>query len=265
VDSPLTRGRAELAANKAPDAQARATASTPGDKRLAAEFNRIAPSSFVPAAALSDAEDPPESWEGSAQGVSPGAVAPAAAGYVAFGGAGEASAGEAQQAPAPEQAPAEGQPSPSGAGLPAPSGLSQPVLVPRITLVPSSATAELGQTVRVEVRIEGGYDVSSVPFHVQHDGKVLQFERVYAGDFLSRDGSAPVVMAAPLEGSNEVAVGITKTGIGPGISGSGTLLTLQFRVVAAGTTPLTFAQEQVLNSRRREVPAQFVSTQVSAR
>jgi hypothetical protein len=93
---------------------------------------------------------------------------------------------------------------------------------------------------------------------------VLQFERVVAGEFLSRDGSSPVVMAAPVEGANEVAVGITKTGTGPGISGSGTLLTLEFRVVSAGTTPLTFAQEQVLNSRRRELPAQFVSSQLTA-
>ena len=229
------------------------------------EFNRIAPSSDSawPAPPVADLV-PEANSEAPEHPDQDGRRSPGHAGYMAFAGGEESSADEPESS-APDPEPASGQSTTSGGGSNPPPGPPQPAPVPRISLFPSSATVETGQTVQVVVRVDGGQDISSVPFHLQHDGKVLQFERVQAGDFLARDGSAPVVMAAPVQGTNEVAVGITKTGTGPGISGSGTLLTLEFRVMSAGTTPLMFVQEQLLNSQHREIPAQFVSSQVSGR
>ena len=122
-----------------------------------------------------------------------------------------------------------------------------------------------GQTVRVSVQIDSGLDVGALPFHIQFDGRILEFEKAYRGEFLSQDGSSPLVMAAPLQGKDEIAVGVSRPGTGPGVSGSGTLVTLEFRATGAGTTPLQFSQAKLLNSKRRQIRAEFVSSEIVVR
>ena len=148
-------------------------------------------------------------------------------------------------------------------GGPRPGDLPVPALVPRIILIPDSPAIRAGQTVRVAVHIEGAEDVAAVPFQVQFDGRVLQFERAYQGDYLMRAGEAPLLLAASMEQGDEVAVGLSKLGSGPGNSGGGTLLTLEFRAVGHGITSLRFSREKLLNSRSREVAAEFIPSEVS--
>jgi hypothetical protein len=125
--------------------------------------------------------------------------------------------------------------------------------------------AVTGQNVRVAVRIDSAVDVSSAPFNLQYDGSLLRFVRVLAGDFLSRSGLAPLILAAPTGVTGEITVGLSLPGAGVGVSGSGTLLILEFLGLAPGTSPLLFAQESVLNSRRRELPADFIPAAIVVR
>jgi hypothetical protein len=63
------------------------------------------------------------------------------------------------------------------------------------------------------------------------------------GDFLEATSlNGLLYNVARQEGTtNVVVVGITQTGSDPGVTGSGTLVTLMFRRVAGGTSDLTFS------------------------
>jgi len=242
------------------------TETVPGVRPPDAEFNRIAvaaePYSPKGADPAEDAESAGEVRASDDTRSDPGARQ--LAGYVGLP-PGSVTSGSGGQSPSSQAAEPTADEPPSSAG-----GGSLPTLMPegampRVTLLPSSSFVGTGQSVQVLVQIDGGQDVGSVPFQVQFDGRLLQFERAFLGDYLSRTGASPLLLAAPLQEGNEIAVGISKPGSGAGGSGSGTLLTLEFRAIGPGTSPLKFSQEKLLDSRSREVPAQFVSSQVTVR
>jgi len=157
------------------------------------------------------------------------------------------------------------EPQSSGSGGGGGSAQPEASTIPRISLLPVSSLIRQGETARLLVRIDNGLDVGSVPFQVQFDAGVLQFERAYLGEFFSGSSTPPLLLAAAMDSRNEVAVGLTKTAPGPGASGSGTLLTLEFRAIGPGLTALRFSEGKLLNSRSREVPAQFVSSEITVR
>jgi hypothetical protein len=74
-----------------------------------------------------------------------------------------------------------------------------------------------------------------------------------------------LILAAPTGESGEITVGLSLPGAGIGVSGSGTLLVLEFLGLSAGTSPLLFVQQSVLNSRRRELPADFIPATIIVR
>ena len=74
-----------------------------------------------------------------------------------------------------------------------------------------------------------------------------------------------MLMVAPLQSQDEITVGLSKVGLGLGMNGSGTLVALEFRAMSSGTTPIEFSHAKLLNSKRRQVRAEFVSSQITVR
>lgn len=120
-----------------------------------------------------------------------------------------------------------------------------------------SSTYNLNDVVPVQVVIQSGTDVGHVPFHLAYDPGVLRFERGEEGQFLNMDGSPTVFFAVPAGSGDEVLVGLSRLGHGPGIDGSGLLCVLHFVPVAPGTTQLRFKQADVKNSENVGMSALF--------
>ena len=240
------------------------TAARPQAQARAVEFNRIAAS--TPSTPRAEDSADPQGGDDPAPAPATGAESRSGqhGGYVAAQGAPPPATGESTEKGS-DLGEASGEPQPTGGGGGGGGTQPGPSTIPRISLLPVSSLIRQGETARLLVRIDNGLDVGSVPFQVQFDGSVLLFERAYLGEFFSGSSPPPLLLAAAMDSRNEVAVGLTKTAPGPGASGSGTLLTLEFRAIGPGLTPLRFTEAKLLNSKSREVPAQFVSSQITVR
>lgn len=94
-------------------------------------------------------------------------------------------------------------------------------------------------TLTLEVRAQGVTDLYGVAFDLTYPASVLAFEGWSEGELLRQGGIATSVQVA--QQSGRLVVGATRLGVVGGVTGSGTILTLSFRAIAAGTGPLEFA------------------------
>jgi len=122
---------------------------------------------------------------------------------------------------------------------------------------PVSDVFTVDDVVSVAVEIQSGTDVGHVPFHLAFDPRVLRFEGADQGDFLGVDGAPTAFFAAPASSGDEVWVGLSRLGSGPGIDGAGTLCTLNFVAVGPGTTQLRFKLATVRDSGDGVMPSNF--------
>jgi general secretion pathway protein D len=128
---------------------------------------------------------------------------------------------------------------------------------------PSYLTATLGTNFTVDVVINGGTGVGSVPFHLAFDPNFLEF--MGAGGtspFLSQDGTPVFVLATIGSGGREVIVGLSRQGSRPGVSGSGTLIQITFRPKKPGTTALSFTDLSVLDPQAQPLPSEKLDMKV---
>jgi hypothetical protein len=141
-----------------------------------------------------------------------------------------------------------------------------PVMPAGVRLVPAQSTYRVGDAIVVNVVIENGQNVGSVPFHLRYDPAVVQFAPpATVGPFLGSDGSQPVFLASDVAGGGEVVVGLSRLGGGEGISGSGVLATFQFMAAGPGNAGFAFSGASVKDPMARNLPATFgvVSVQVA--
>ena len=106
----------------------------------------------------------------------------------------------------------------------------------RVYFEPSKATANPSERITVSLLVEGGDDVASAPIEIQFDPKILRLNDVNLGDYLSRGGQQPVFTKNILNDTGVAVVQLNRPPGSRGVSGSGTLVTLNFQAVARGTT-----------------------------
>jgi hypothetical protein len=132
---------------------------------------------------------------------------------------------------------------------------STPALV---RLVPSSPAVQVGDTVVVQVVLDNGTNIGSVPFHLRYNRQVVEFlPPATEGDLLSQDGSNVVFIANDTASGGEIVVGYSRMGGESGITGSGVLATFQFRAINAGDAGFQFTGASVKDPQARNLPAAF--------
>jgi general secretion pathway protein D len=160
--------------------------------------------------------------------------------------------------PTEEPPPAEEAPPGEDTGAPEPSG---PAVV---RLVPSAPTYKVGETVLVEIRLENGTNVGSVPFHLRYNRSVLEFlPPGEQGPFLGSDGTNTVFMAADAQSGGEIIVGNSRMGSAEGISGSGPLAVFRFQAINPGDAGFAFTGASVKDPQTRNMNASFASAAVT--
>lgn len=115
----------------------------------------------------------------------------------------------------------------------------------------------VGDTFDVVVEVVNAQNVGSIPFKLRYNPATVQFVGHAEGAFLAQDGNQTFVTASAIPTNRQVVVGASRLG-GPGIAGSGQVITLSFQAIAPGSAGFAFDQHSVMSPRNAHLPSQFV-------
>jgi len=136
---------------------------------------------------------------------------------------------------------------PPPTGGPQPAEFNGPA---RVYFKPGHVDAAPGGSFTVDVALENGLDVASAPMDLEFDPKLLRLNDVTLGGLLASGGHNPVFSKNIQNDRGAASVVLNES---PGASGvtaaSGTLVTLSFQAVAAGSGTVTIQSLAVKNSR----------------
>jgi hypothetical protein len=143
-----------------------------------------------------------------------------------------------------------------GGGPTAPPPPPQPAIVFTSTgtssansVVLASGTGSNATTLILEVRAISVTDVYGVAFDLRYPSNLLQFVRATPGPMFEA-GSVQAAAA----GEGNLVVGATRLGEVPGVTGSGTLLILEFTALTAGDGTFSFSRNSALDPDARPLP-----------
>ena len=118
-------------------------------------------------------------------------------------------------------------------GVP-PAGLG-----PVLSLDPPMVNQPTGATFAVNLVLNGGQNVFSVPVQIKYDPKVMQFLSVSSAGGLSLDGAAVAVVQRNDPETGTLQISMSRPPGAGGITPSGALITLTFLAKSAGQGALS--------------------------
>ena len=163
--------------------------------------------------------------------------------------------------PTPVEQPAADAPAPPAADNPPAAAPAEPDAPPTpaqgaaLTLAPSQPTLGVGQEITVDVQVGGADQLFGVPIRINYDREKLELLEVVKGDFLAGDEGTDLIFSRNIRNQvGQAAVNISRFPGTGGATGSGGLITLRFRGLAAGAADIRVvptgarnAQAQVVN------------------
>ncbi len=159
---------------------------------------------------------------------------------------GDAATPAATPAPPPPAAPAAGAP-------PVQPPQSQAA---QLQFNPSQITMKPGEEQTISIVANNFQDLFSTPMLLQYDPKVISVEEVKDGGFLSAgSGTQDYALVQRVDQEHgQAIISATRMPNKPGVSGSGTLLGIQIKALAAGQTRLSIVQVNARDSQQRPIP-----------
>jgi general secretion pathway protein D len=98
----------------------------------------------------------------------------------------------------------------------------------------------VGSTFTVQVVATDAANLANAPFTLVYDPLFLEFVGAAEGDLLKKDGKPASLKTSVDKENGQVAVTLGRAAGTGGVSGSGTLLTAQFRAKSKGPASLGF-------------------------
>jgi general secretion pathway protein D len=132
-----------------------------------------------------------------------------------------------------------------------------------LSLDPVMVNQAAGQTFAVNVTLNGGQNVFSVPVQVNYDPKVLQLVSVSNAGALSKDGAA--VALVHRDDSGTVQISLMRPPGSGGISPQGPLFTMMFLAKAAGQGSVIVQQTTLKDPSMGAIPASGSQAMVNVR
>jgi len=150
-------------------------------------------------------------------------------------------------------------PTPSPGG-PTPAPLGVPVVTAEV------ATPEVapGEMLLVAIRIEDADRMTSLPFHLVFDPAVIEFAGSQAGPALATHDPVLLASVSPNR-PGDLAVGLSLIESAGTFSGTGDVVTLQFRALAPGRSDLSFSRATLRGVRSEPLEVRFASGSVTVR
>jgi len=119
-----------------------------------------------------------------------------------------------------------------------------PATAPATGISIASGTGTNQSTLILEIRANSVSDLYGIAFDLRYPSGILQLVQASSGTFL---GSA-TLQSVPGSGTGLLIVGLSKLGAVSGTNGSGVLMTLEFRAIAAGQGTFSFEQNSAVSS-----------------
>jgi general secretion pathway protein D len=158
-------------------------------------------------------------------------------------------------APAATQPPADTQP--QGQPAAAPAGPA------RLRFEPGVVALKPGETATIGIVIEDVRDLFSIPMLLQYNPAVMHVEEVRHGGFLSGGTQEIAIVQRVDKERGQAVIAATRQPNTPGVNGTGTLVGIVVRGVAAGTTQISVVQISAKDSRAKDIAV--VSTEAQVR
>jgi general secretion pathway protein D len=172
----------------------------------------------------------------------------------------------------PATAPPFGGPVPLSPPATAPPGLAPPATAPPENpsgvpnaLPPSPAGSvrihfneerldkTVGDSFNVTILVENAKDVASAPFLLQYDPKILSLNEITRGNFWMSNGEEPAMIKNVQNDAGMASVRLSTKPGSVGLTGSGTLLTLNFKAVGGGASSLSVSNITLNNAKNQLV------------
>jgi general secretion pathway protein D len=119
---------------------------------------------------------------------------------------------------------------------------------------PASAALKPGDRATLGLAVSNVSDLYSIPLLIHYDPAVVQVEEVRNGGFLSGGTQEIAIVQRIDQQRGDIIVSATRQPNTPGVNGSGTLLGIVVRAVAAGTSTLQILQVNARDSQQRTIP-----------
>jgi general secretion pathway protein D len=140
--------------------------------------------------------------------------------------------------------------------LPAGRPASQPPAPPggaKIHFNQAQLDKSVGDTFNVTIQVEDARDVSSAPFLLQFDPKILSLSDVTFGKFWAADGEEPMMIKNVQNDAGMASVRVNRKPGTRAVSGSGDLLTLSFKAIGRGTATVSVSNLTLNNAQNQTV------------
>lgn len=117
-------------------------------------------------------------------------------------------------------------------------------------------TVSVGDAFTRDIAVFDLRETFYVAFDLTYDPAVIAYMGATEGDVFKKDNGVTVLQTALKEGQpGTIVIGLTRVGQIGNISGSGKLMTLSFKAVAAGTSALTFSDPKGFRTQsHQDVP-----------
>jgi len=169
--------------------------------------------------------------------------------------------GSPAQAPAGQQTPA-GTQAPGGEAKQA--AADTPAAGPaRIRFEPGALNLKPGETVTVGVVVENVKDLFSIPMLLQYNPAMISIEEVRHGGFLSGGTQEIAIVQNINREKGQAIISATRQPNTAGVNGSGTLIGIVVKGIAAGTSNISVVQVTARDSQLR--PIQLVNSEATVR
>ncbi len=127
-------------------------------------------------------------------------------------------------------------------------------VAPRLHFNPAQVTLKRGDTEILGISIEGANDLFSIPMLLKYDPAVIQITEVRDGGFLSGGTQAVAIVQRIDAQKGEVMISCTRGPHTAGVNGSGTILGLVVKGVAAGDARMQIVEVKAQDSQQRSIP-----------
>jgi general secretion pathway protein D len=148
------------------------------------------------------------------------------------------------------------------AAVPAPTNVSAAQNA-SLRFDPGTAALKVGETTTIGVAVQNVQDLYSIPMLLQFNPAVISVEDVRQGGFLSGGTQEIAIVERVDKERGQAIISATRMPNTPGVSGSGTIVGVVIKALAAGNSQLSIVQVNAKDSQQR--PIQVVTGEASVK
>jgi len=119
------------------------------------------------------------------------------------------------------------------------------------------------ERITLNILAENVTELFAVPFRISYDPKVLHLADVRKGGLLSIDGQDVIFSKNVQDDAGEASINLSRFPGAGGVSGSGTLLTLEFQAGGTGRTIVRLTNVAARNAKLESIALEGAQAEVT--